>query len=444
MDGEAEIVVATNAFGMGIDKADVRTVVHESVPASLEAYYQEAGRAGRDGAPARALLLAEGRDKGLHVFFIQRAEVEPELIERVAERLALSAMDGRYDVPLARARGRQRRGRARARGRRPPRARAGVVQPAPAPVDRLRGRVLKPLDRARAGGGRTSAGEGSRVRWRQYRSIWAFVEGGGCRREAILRHFGDRAPRPAPSAAVLRRLRPARARRRPGSRARGAGSARAATSTTRSSRSCARRARPSAARASWRSCAAGARRSCAQLAGTACPATAPFDHLTPARSSTAWTSCSRRARCTRPAARTRCCPARRRMNVGVLASGAGTNLQALLDAVTGTRREVVAVALRQAGRAGAGARGGGRCRDARVRRATTSPTGRRATPRSPTGSSRGVELVVLAGYMALLDAGFLARFRDRDRQRPPGAAAGIPRRATRSSRRSTTACTSSA
>jgi ATP-dependent DNA helicase RecQ len=197
MAGEVEIVVATNAFGMGIDKADVRTVVHESVPASLEAYYQEAGRAGRDGAQARALLLAEGRDKGLHVFFIQRAEVEPEVIERVAERLGFSAMDGRYDVPLS---------DLAADSDEADRVRAvvghlvsgGVVQPAPAPVDRLRGRLLKPLDRAARATARTSAGEGSRVRWRQYRSIWAFVEGGECRRQAILRHFGDSAA-PAPA-----------------------------------------------------------------------------------------------------------------------------------------------------------------------------------------------------------------------------------------------------
>ncbi len=86
MAGETRVIVATNAFGMGVDKRDVRFVIHHDVPGSLEALYQEAGRAGRDGEPAETTVLFSYADVKLQEFLIERrepTEASPELAARL-------------------------------------------------------------------------------------------------------------------------------------------------------------------------------------------------------------------------------------------------------------------------------------------------------------------------------------------------------------------------
>jgi ATP-dependent DNA helicase RecQ len=181
MEGDAEIVVATNAFGMGVDKADVRAVVHWAIPKSVEAYYQEVGRAGRDGLPARGILMASRVDLGRLINFIKGDAVEPDDVLAYVRRLKRSVAGETAVIDAPRAdRERICLGVAE-------RARLCTLEPAPG------GRLqvtfaASPRARDVASICRVAQDRA----WRAYRAVESFSSSASdCRRRVLLDHFGD-------------------------------------------------------------------------------------------------------------------------------------------------------------------------------------------------------------------------------------------------------------
>jgi ATP-dependent DNA helicase RecQ len=178
--GQLHVVVATIAFGMGIDKADIRTVIHAALPGSVEAYYQEVGRAGRDARRSRAILLHSFADRKMHESFFARDYPPLDDLARVARVLTAD-----YQLPKD----------LWAQLKMDPeifsRAVEKLAAQAAAAFD-LEGRVRGLLPATDAGRWRSGYQAQRDHRRAQLDDMVAFAETAQCRMSALVRHFGDR------------------------------------------------------------------------------------------------------------------------------------------------------------------------------------------------------------------------------------------------------------